>query len=213
MGADPIPATSANNRRSLDFIDPSQLVAIPDNAAFELTHSLTLEAYIDARSNSGGSQIVFRGDDRSAVDPYYLTLSGGSLFFVIEDETNGVAINAPFTLLNQWAHVAGTLDDTTGAMRLFIDGQQVTQTTSAIRPVGPLDSNLNPGIGIGNLQSLATYSPQAFDGLIDEVRISDVALPPSQFLNAVPEPSTLVLAGLGFVSLHFAYRRAKKDLS
>jgi hypothetical protein len=35
------------------------------------------------------------------------------------------------------------------------------------------------------------------DGLIDEVRISDVALSPSQFLVAVPEPGALGLLGLG----------------
>ena len=38
------------------------------------------------------------------------------------------------------------------------------------------------------------------DGAIDEVRISDVALSPSQFLW-VPEPATLALAGIGLLAL------------
>jgi hypothetical protein len=37
-------------------------------------------------------------------------------------------------------------------------------------------------------------------GFIDEVRISDTALDPSQFLS-VPEPATMVLLGLGALAL------------
>ena len=37
--------------------------------------------------------------------------------------------------------------------------------------------------------------------MIDEIRLSDSALTPDQFLNSVPEPSSLVLVMLGLVSL------------
>lgn len=44
-------------------------------------------------------------------------------------------------------------------------------------------------------------------GFIDEVRISDTALAPSQFLAAVPEPSAALLGGLGVIGL---LRRRRK---
>lgn len=46
-----------------------------------------------------------------------------------------------------------------------------------------------------------------FNGLIDELRISNEALTPSQFLTAVPEPSSIALLVLG--ALPLALRRRK----
>jgi hypothetical protein len=107
-----------------------------------------------------------------------------------------LSITSPDVTLNAWHHVAGTLDGSTGAMRLYVDGVLMSQTTTAMRPFAPLTGPL-PGLGIGNVQS-GNYS-EYFPGLIDEVRISDTALTPDQFL--IPEPSTCALALLGIVAL------------
>jgi hypothetical protein len=87
---------------------------------------------------------------------------------------------------NQWTYVAGTLDDKTGAMRLYINGVQRASGVTSVRPLGPLDANSNPGLGIGNIQS-GNYD-EHFNGLIDEVRISDQALPASQLLSHASIP-------------------------
>jgi hypothetical protein len=203
VGADPVPATAASNHLSLDFNDPSRFVFVPDNPLFEQTNNLTVEAYINLHvPSAGSSMIVFRGDDRGGLDSYYLSINEGYLDFFIQDQTGvGTQLLAPYSLENQWAHVAGTLDDASGAMLLYINGQQVASTTTSVRPTSVLDSTAIPGIGIGNLQSLALFFPQDFNGLIDEVRISNVALDPSQFLNAVPEPSGLLLLAAGGLTL------------
>ena len=52
------------------------------------------------------------------------------------------------------------------------------------RSARSLDSN--PGLGIGDIQS-QNDSGEYFDGLIDEVRISNAALAPSQFLDSPPQ--------------------------
>jgi len=51
------------------------------------------------------------------------------------------------------------------------------------------------GMHLGQLQ-------EGFDGNIDEVRISDVALPPELFLGSVPEPG-MILGGIALTLLVF----------
>jgi hypothetical protein len=178
-----IPQTGAANNLSLDFNGQNQRIAIPDSPLFQLTHSLTLEAYIKLSAIHGGEeQIVFRGDDRPGLDPYMLEIRDGNLAFRIEDASDDeVAVSVPFAAyVGQWVHVAGTLDDATGKMSLYINGTLVASGTTAVRPLGPLTGPL-PGVGIGNVQS-GNYG-EYFPGLIDEVRISSQALTPDQFLD------------------------------
>jgi Concanavalin A-like lectin/glucanases superfamily len=182
-----IPQTGATNTLSLSFDGSTGRIFIPDYPLLTITNSLTLEALIYASAPGGGpynlSQIIFRGDDRGFLDPYFLGLTGGNLLFEVNDAVgNRPSIQAPITL-NQWHHVAGTLDGNTGDIRLYIDCALVASNNTSIRPFGSL-TGPNPGLGIGNLQSV-NYS-EYFKGLIDEVRISDTALTPDQFLDAPP---------------------------
>jgi hypothetical protein len=94
----------------------------------------------------------------------------------------GIRLAATISL-NRWTFVAGTLDNATGNMDLYVDGLLAASTNTALRSIGVLTGSA-PGLGIGNVQS-ANYS-QYFEGQIDEVRISNVALAPDQFLDAAP---------------------------
>jgi Concanavalin A-like lectin/glucanases superfamily len=101
--------------------------------------------------------------------------------------------------------VTGTLDGSTGEMRLYFNGIMVAQDFTAIRPFGPL-SGSNPGIGIGNVPGVNNFP---FAGAIDEVVLYNRALSPQEVLTLVPEPavgSLLVLALLlrrpRFLTLH-----------
>ena len=206
VAANPVPHTGAGNNLSLDFNGTDERVFIPDHPMFELSQSLTLEAWINVRSvpdDSGfpprtAAQIIMRGDNRSALDPYYLALGpangepnrGMSVTFFIQDETNALSwINAVLPNLNEWIHVAGTLDDATGNQRLYFNGTVVAEDVTSIRPMALLDPNWVPGLGIGALQAAHRLYKQYYDGLIDEVRISDVALDPSEFLRVAPGSS------------------------
>ena len=183
----PVPATGAANTRSLDFDVSGSRVAVADNPLLALTKSMTLEAFIRPRATGDFiREIIFRGDDLGGLDPYRLTLSQNLLGFVImNNNVNADSLVYSIPSFDTWIHVAGTLDDATGAMNLYINGVSVASKTTSVRPLGTLFGP-NPGLGIGNVQS-ANY-PQAFNGLIDEVRISDVALQPGQFLNASAVP-------------------------
>jgi hypothetical protein len=90
VGADPVPLTGEANKLSLKFNGVNQRIFIPDDRLFRLTHSLTLEAYINLSAWPGGpvhgGQILFRGDDRPGLDPYTLDVHNHNLQFHIEGE-------------------------------------------------------------------------------------------------------------------------------
>ncbi|MHC4797151.1 MAG: LamG domain-containing protein, partial [Planctomycetota bacterium] len=176
----------------LDFDGMDDRIFVPDNPLFALTKSLTLEAVIrfDGTNSKGKSidhslgqrslrrleslakasvysLIVFRGDDRGGLDPYFLRIrSNGYLEFHVEDSSGKVAqvFSTQPLPTGRWLHVAGTLDDSTGEQKLFIDGKQVSSQITKVRPLAKLDHAMNPGVAIGNLQS--TKWLDGFDGMI-----------------------------------------------
>jgi hypothetical protein len=164
-------------------------VRIPDNAIFHLTKSLTIEAYIEIdnypTSDAELGHIVFRGDDRAGFDPWFLAImeSGQLRFGVADALNNGKVVLSPEPLpTGKLLHVAATLDDETGKQSVYINGTRVASTKTKVRGCGSL-GGFNPGIGIGNRYM---HSNQAFRGTIAEVRISNEALEPSQFLPVKP---------------------------
>lgn len=177
----------AANTRSLEFDGiTGQRVVVPDGPLVTLTHSLTLEAFIQARPLKPGTgsvgEIIFRADNRPGFDPYQpgLLQPGNVLQFQITNASNQTAALTATVAYDEWLHVAGTLDDATGTMKLYVNGVIVASTTTTVRPLGALHSGYSPGLSLGN--DFTGQYGQCFHGLIDEVRISDVALEPHQFL-------------------------------
>lgn len=181
------------NKLSLGLTYLSNITIAPSNK-FNLLQNLTLEAFINPGDFSRADQRIFLwGDSRGGYDPYKFLLNNNSLLFEIQDaNNNGASLSIKLPTLNQWYHIAGTLDDITGNLSLYLDGVLKGSLTTAIRPFALTDLTLNPLAEIGT----------NYLGLVDEVRISDQALRPDQFLNSVniPEPSGLILSAIGLLS-------------
>lgn len=177
---------SVDGRVGLDFDGIDDRLFVPDHPSFALTEALTIEAMIRFDGLSAGSpefnMIVYRGDDREALDPYFLAIGNDErLFFNIGSHEHFVRVVSPEPLeRGRWLHVAGTFD---GAAKLFIDGKEISSATTTVHPLATLDPSSEPGIGIGSIQS-ANY-PFGFNGMIAEVRISDYARRPNEFLPPV----------------------------
>ncbi len=183
-------AATPGGSLGLEFDGSNDRVFVPDDPAFALTGSVTLEAFISVdpfvpKGWWDNRQIVMYGDDRGQLDPYYLSVQDADkrLVFHIEDESRNMArlLSPDPVPTDQMIHVAGTLDAATGEQKLYINGVVVASAVTGIRPFGALDPGRIPGIGIGNLQSDSWQC--YFEGIIADVRISDVALTPDQFIS------------------------------
>ncbi len=152
-------------------------VDIPDRPDYALTNSLTMEGWIRPRGD--GYMIFYRGDNRPGLDPYQLSMQHNNvLLFGIADQAGNFATVQITLAYNQWYHVAGTLDGSSGTMSLYTNGTLAAQITTTVRPFGELIPTDSPGIGIGNVNDGFNNFP--FIGDIDEIALYNRALSPGE---------------------------------
>jgi hypothetical protein len=183
-----------------------QKVFFADSAPFRITKSITIETVFRFDNSSPGNSyghnmILFRGDDRGGLDPYYLSVDGGKLTFSINN-TNPIISDS--LTIGRWYRAAAVLDDTTGRQSLWLDGVEVAYQFTNQRPIEFLDTNFSPGIAIGGAQS--NNFQFGFGGLIDEVRLYNSAV---NYSAAVPEPISLLVWSLGGVATIVARRKGR----
>ena len=217
---DPVDTSDANgtinaggvNTRSLFF--QQWKIAESRSNVFSPTAAFTIEAYV-RRDNSvfGGRglatiahQSVVNADDANAGWGFFLQGGGdegggrgpafdGSLVLRLCNTTDTAARDFYLTdnLItdSNWHHVAATRD-ALGNVALYVDGVAGTLGGFGSSYAGSLDSP-SSWFAVGG--TLNQY--RNFGGWIDEVRLSDAALTKQGFLNAIPEPSTVMLLAFG----------------
>ncbi len=177
--------TTGEIGKAFSFNGLNNWAKLGDPGSLAFTSSFSIEGWIKVNAlptNSNFGSIMFRGDDRGGLDPYSLVvLPDGRLQFSINGGYGATDVSAPVPL-GQFIHVAATLDDATGAMRLYENGVVVAQAVTTIRPFGPLDPTQDPGVGIGNSNYLGNYNVP-FNGLIDELSVYNRALLPTEVLG------------------------------
>lgn len=153
-------------------------VVAPEQAAYQVT-SLSIDAWIKIAgfptATQGAGMIYFRGDNRPDLDPYFLyTAPGGKVGFHIGASDGSRVDITAIAPANQWIHVAGTFDDPSNTIRLYINGALAAQQTTTLVPMTIMPAANNPGVSIGNIHISPFSTP--FNGLIDEVELFGRAL-------------------------------------
>jgi hypothetical protein len=193
------PAVNLNNDTSLFFVNaglpantnsPSggQVTVTGSSLPAQMTN-FTAEAFVRVNRHVNYPQII--GKTRTLTGGYSWSLglnAFGNLRSRIDSETppstsgfNQTLETPAFMEDGKWHHVALTYDYPTKMARLYKDYVKVYEVVT----VNPIITD-SGDIKIGN-------GDQAFDGWIDEVRVTDRVLAPAEFLYTVPIKGAMLL--------------------
>jgi hypothetical protein len=158
-----------------DFAGKRSGVQFGDLPQLRITESITVSLWINPRSyvNEGpGAQILFRGDDRIGVDPYFLAIHGdGTLNFAVQQEDQKIRHVAADLAKNRWSQIVAHWEAETGYLKMWLDGELVGLAKTTVRPFSSLDGRYAPGFSIGNVQNENGPHNQPFNGMIADLRI------------------------------------------
>jgi len=194
-------AAASPYERSFRFDGINDLIRVTHNTVLNLTGSYTIEffvkltgAYTPAAEwqlferQAGGQEYSMYADP----DPYadlitYLVGGGGG---------GGFAGSGTLPAQNTWNHVALVYDanDTAQEAKVYING--VYKTGRNYITGQGTNFSMTADLLLG---ASGVYGSRYLNGLLDEVRITDRALTPPEFLNVVPEPGTVGLLLWGAV--------------
>ena len=138
--------------------------------------------------SSGANGFTIANPNALSITYYVSNGAGGGL---------AVTLNTGHNMDATWRHYAFSYDQATGVGSFYVDGV-VVASNDGVDARAMYWGGASP-LRVGQQMDYAA----AFNGTMDEVRLSDVALPATQFLGAVPEPTTLLL-GLCCAALAYA---------
>ena len=125
---------------------------------------ITMEAWVTATKPNG--VIAARG---GPAEGFALVLEEGRPAFLVRSESNLTTAKGPKRIVGGWHHVVGVLTEDK-QMKLFVDGQRVAEA----KATGLLTKDPAQGLEVGADAGSAVgeyTSPNAFTGIIDELRL------------------------------------------
>ncbi len=172
---------------SFDGLD--DFVNIPDSTSLDsIRTGVTVSAWVNPQMSSTPGSYIFGRRDPLVSEGYSLNYFFGSNELLVSARTtSSLAPSGSFFITEsgvvpsgQWSHVALTIDTGTGALKVFVNGdeQRLTNTEGGTQLTGEL-SDVDQ-FYIGRRQSAAT--PEGVDaagyfaGLIDEIQLFNRAL-------------------------------------
>jgi outer membrane protein assembly factor BamB len=163
--------------KALQFNGNNSIVTVPNAATLQLSTGMTLEAWVNPSAvSSTWRDVIYKGNDNyyleatstNASKPDAGMIAGGSY----ADAVGTTALTA-----NTWSYLTETYDGST--LKLYVNGTQV----ASVAHTGAIASSTN-ALQIGG----DTIYSQYFAGLIDEVRIYNVALSAAQVQSDMTTP-------------------------
>lgn len=163
-------ATGGRYGGAVNFNGSSAVATVADADSLDFTGPHTLEAWVRPRSRSAWRTVIFKqlGPDwqsyvlYAAAEPYGGSGAGGEPVGF----AGGDGVRGPAALpLNTWSHLAATYDG--AVQKLYVNGTLVASA--------PRTGGVDTGFGALTIGRNAVWG-EAFDGLVDDVRLYARAL-------------------------------------
>lgn len=162
---------------ALNFDGVNDYINITDNSVLDLSGNMTVSAWVKAANTTNKQHIVSRWGN-----PYNYQLftngdcTGGTAFgFSMYNGATRYDACANTTVNTNWHFVTGTFDGSN--VRIYVDSvlKQTTPTTGSPQYSGTVNLHIGADSTPGNF----------FNGIIDDVRIYNIALNQQQIQNAM----------------------------
>jgi len=154
-------------------------LCVGDDAPFDVTEALTLEAWVRPDRIDGYRTVLFKGKRSSNLQAIHfdLDLFDGKIEFKYKDARghwHGILRSGPYSMPavkpHQWSHLVATFDK--GMIRLYVDGREVASRKVDADRLVPNDFPLL----VGEAENILGAKAYRFSGLIDEVKVYARAL-------------------------------------
>lgn len=149
--------------------------------------TFTVMAWVNTYAN-GLTQRIFSTGNPSG---WSFAISDQDLLYTNFGGADNIAIASPKLTAGSWYHVAMTYSN--NALEFFVNGN----STATVANAGNFNEEVATGFRIGSTSN----GGEQFDGRMDELKIFDNVLSVSEIrANAVPEPSSAILGGIGLLA-------------
>ncbi len=169
--------TPIGNYNLIDFDGIDDYIDFGNNHNY--INDLTVEAWILQENSTAKGTIVSKNNAKTGnEDGYSLEINNNYLRFIwYKNSGNRIAdITSPYPITNnKWYHIAVTIDNSSA--QLYIDGVEVENDNTTSSPTNNSNKFI---IGATYDSDTPTEPKNYFDGYIDEVRIWNLSLSPTQ---------------------------------
>ncbi|MBD3346059.1 MAG: hypothetical protein GF401_13445 [Chitinivibrionales bacterium] len=175
VGATPVENRFGDDSAAFHFDGTGDHIEVPHSEALNIEGSLSISVWIKPEGLAAWKCIVFRGDEISGEDPYYIRIyDSNTLDYGVQTmvDSGGTIINMfDFSMTqivnNRWSHLAMIFENRQ-ELSLYINGAPVHSRQTRLDNRGA-DRNMKLFIG-------SAAGGQHFSGDIDDVRIYSRAL-------------------------------------
>lgn len=175
--------------QAASFDGTNDHIEVPPSASLNLSAAMTLSAWINPTTiPNGNAGVIFKGD-LSGQGPYDMFIGwshGDTNASVMINDASVIASQPNATALGTWQHLASTYDGSN--LILYLDGLPIVTVPFA----GSINQEVSP-LHFG--QRYASWND--YHGLIDQVRIYNRALSPSEIASLATPPNLPPTAAAG----------------
>jgi hypothetical protein len=156
---------------------------IPVDFGTNANNSLTVEAWVKGAAPSSDAGLITKGTG-SGGEQFNLDCGGGGRafrFFVRKDDGNAVLATGNVVPNNQWQHVVGVLNRSSGYVALYVNGVSNASNTFPTENYRGLLRSTN-AMSIGARQGGTTVYNNQWGGYMQDVAVYNYALSAAQIL-------------------------------